>query len=600
MDESANTLAEASGKTTPGASSTAAVEPSAPTFPEASIPEILRTRAERQPHTTAFVELGDGETVSRSWDYTTLARRSAAVARALRAQCGPGERALILHDPGLDYVATFFGSLQAGITAVTCVPPQGRRAVKRLFAIVDDARPSLVLTSERIQATEFRLRGDHWHETGLEWLTTDQLAEPAHHDEIPMEIHDPALLQYTSGSTGRPKGVVIHHENLLANCRAALDWLGYDPQRRGLSWLPPFHDMGLMGGIVQPLYEGFPVFLMTPGHFIQAPGRWLRAIHEHRITATGAPNFAYDLCVDQITDEELKGLDLSCLNVAFCGAEPISVRTLKRFAQRFAPCGFDPEAFNPCYGMAEATLLVSGKPGDQAPVYRRFDSEALQQGRAERALGDESDRTLISCGQVVPELEVAIVEPDEHRRCPDGVIGEIWVAGPSIGYGYWQKPKENDVTFCARLTDSERNWMRTGDLGFVHEDELFVTGRLKDLIIVAGNNHYPQDIEDCIRPLHPAIHPTGIAATGVPVGEGEGVAVMVELRRGVGRADEGQLRADIMAAVAREHGIRLEDVVFGRVGSVPRTTSGKVQRGACRELLLERRTGRRPATDKGY
>lgn len=564
-----------------------------------SVSAILRERARQQPDDTALVFLADGEQEAVTWSYARLMEQVASVATALKRITRPGDRALILQEPGPHYVAAFMGALQAGVIAVTCIPPLGRRAVRRLFAIVDDARPAVVLATRAIRDTEQRLRGDRWNALALHWLETDQLAPLRDAETAPFIEWKPALLQYTSGSTGRPKGVVLTHRNLLSNASAALDWLGPDPRRKGLSWLPPFHDMGLMGGIIQPLYEGFPVFLMTPAHFIQNPARWLKAMSRYRITATGAPNFAYEFCVDQISDDELRGLDLSSLNVAFCGSEPVSVRTLARFSERFRHYGFNADAFNPCYGLAEATLLVSGKPAGTGPVYRTFDSAALARGEA-RVMADneEGGRTLCSCGQVVPGLDVRIVDPETTEPCPPHRIGEICLAGDSVGSGYWGRRLETEEAFQLRLPGSDRDWLRTGDLGFLDQGELFITGRLKELIIIAGSNHYPQDIETTVRDVHPAIYPQGVAATAIPVGDGEGAAVMVELRRGVQRPDEDELRQQIVAAVTREHGIRLEAVVFGRVGSIPRTTSGKLQRNACRELLLKESASSSPAADR--
>jgi acyl-CoA synthetase (AMP-forming)/AMP-acid ligase II len=457
--------------------------------------------------------------------------------------------------------------------------PRGRRGDPRLASIIADARPAAVLTTADVAAkvsaaTEGAL-------ASLPWIATDAL--PASPDAAFPDV-DPngiALLQYTSGSISTPKGVVITHHALLANTRQIRTVMGVPEDRSvWVSWLPLFHDMGLAAGIMQPVFSGGHCVLFSPTSFAQRPARWLETISRYRATHSGGPNSAYALCARRAMPE---GLDLSTWKLAFCGGEPVAASTLDRFAATFAPNGFDQRALSPCYGLAEATLLVTG--GQPATGFSRFvvNGAALMANRVERvAAGAAGARELVGNGGMFDQ-EVAVVNPGTHCRCGTDEVGEIWVAGPNVGQGYWRRPDESRETFGATVAGEDRPYLRTGDMGFVRDGFLYVTGRLKDLIIVRGRNYYANDIEACADGCHDSLIPGGAAAFPSEHGEQESLVLVHEVETPM--ADNG---AAVIAAVRRavfvEHGLPV-GVVLVRRGVVPRTTSGKVQRRRCRQLL---------------
>ncbi|HEX9895814.1 MAG TPA: AMP-binding protein, partial [Gemmatimonadales bacterium] len=398
-----------------------------------------------------------------------------------------------------------------------------------------------------------------------------------------------AFLQYTSGSTGIPKGVMLSHSNLLYNSALIAYAFEHTRSASGVFWLPTYHDMGLVGGILQPLYLGRPNILMSPVAFVQKPFRWLQAISRYRGTTSGGPNFAFDLCVRKITPEQRATLDLSSWTVAFCGAEPVRAETLERFADTFAPCGFRSEAFYPCYGLAEATLLVSGGYKTAPPIVRWLDRKSLEADRVVPiAAGAGGARALVGCGQTMPDQQIVITDPNRLIRMPAGQVGEVWVSGPSVAQGYWQRTDETEQTFCAYLQDTgEGPFLRTGDLGFTHHGELFVTGRLKDLMIVHGCNHYPQDIEATAAKSHPGVRAGWGAAFTVEEGSGQKLVIILELERRQ-RAEAARVIEAIRRDVAREHELVVDSIALVRAGSIPKTSSGKIQRYACRDAFLDR------------
>ncbi|MBX6766859.1 MAG: fatty acyl-AMP ligase, partial [Actinomadura rubrobrunea] len=417
---------------------------------------------------------------------------------------------------------------------------------------------------------------------GLADPAADHPADPAH----------PAFLQYTSGSTALPKGVVVTHEALAHNLELMRVALRHDERLRMVSWLPMFHDMGLIGNVLAPLWVGGTMILMEPLAFVKRPARWLRLIDRERATVSGGPNFAYDLCVRRVRDEEIEGLDLSGWRSAFNGAEPIRPATLRAFAERFAPYGFRPNAWWPCYGLAEATLFVTGNTVGAEPTTLDVDPDALQLGDVVPADGG---RTLVSSGRTWLDRTVLIVDPDTRRPVPPGRVGEIWIGGPGLPAGYWENPEATEETFGARTVGGDPDdgpYLRSGDLGFVHEGELYVTGRLKDVLIVAGRNHYPQDIEATAEDAHPAIRKGCVAAFSVDDGDGERVVVVAGAGQGAVKPGEqgAALRAEIARAVrarvTAEHGIEVHDVAVVGPNTVPKTSSGKLQRRACRAAYL--------------
>ncbi len=475
-------------------------------FGPSNLVDLLRHRAGHQAHDRAFIYLVDGETEEIQLTYQELDRQARAVAARLQAANLEGERAVLLYPPGLDFIAAFFGCLYAGVVAVPAYPPRRNRSLSRIQSIADDAQAKIALTTfpvwERVQS----VLDQSPNLERIDWLCTDQLPADAEDEWRTPDVHGDTLafLQYTSGSTGIPKGVMLTHANLMHN--SALISYAFEHTRSGLGvfWLPSYHDMGLIGGILQPMYIGQSSVLLSGMSFLQKPFRWLSAIARYKATISGGPNFSYDLCVRKITDEQREQLDLSRWCLAFNGAEPVRADTIDAFSKAFAPCGFRREAFYPCYGMAEATLMVSGGFKSSLPVVRTFDAQALENHHVVDALADEEGaRELVGSGAALLDQRIVIADPEEMTSLPPDKVGEIWVSGPSVAQGYWQRGEETSRTFHAYLKDTgEGPFLRTGDLGFLQGGELFITGRLKDLIIIRGLNHYPQDIERTVTKSH--------------------------------------------------------------------------------------------------
>src|SRR5882724_6034021 len=567
----------------------------------ATLIELLRRRAERQGEDLAYTFLLDGETAEAHLTYAELDRRSRGLAATLaREGIGEGARVLLLYPPGLDYVAAFFGCLYAGAVAVPAYPPRSRRPSARLLSIQESAGAKAVLSTAAVLAGLDRQLP---RSPGVLWQAAEgpELAKGAEEWRDP-KVGDEALafLQYTSGSTAAPKGVMLRHRNLLANLEQIRLAFAQTPLERTVIWLPPYHDMGLIGGILTPLYVGNPAILLAPVAFLQRPLRWLQAISRYRGTTSGGPNFAYDLCVEKIGAAEREQLDLSSWTLAFNGAEPVRAATLERFAAAFAPCGFRPAAFLPCYGLAEGTLLAAvGERGAGATV-GAFSAEELLRHRgvpAKPAANAAEARTLIGCGTAPSGARLAVVDPKSSRPVAPGEVGEIWIAGPAVAAGYWELPAATAASFGARTAaaaDAAGPWLRTGDLGTLSAGgELFVTGRSKDLIILRGRNHYPQDVELTVERAHPALRPGCGAAFSVTAGGTEGpegeerLVVVQEVRREHREDDFGDVVAAIRRAVAEEHEVQVHAVVLLRPATLPKTTSGKIQRAACRARFLE-------------
>lgn len=574
--------------------------------------DLLRYRALHQPDRIAYRFLIDGETETVSLTYQELEAQSRAIASQLQQFCQPGDRALLLYQPGLEYISAFFGCLFAGVVAVPAYPPRPNRSLSRIQSILTDAGATVALTTTAIFSRLEKRVADVPELETLGWLATDRI-EPTQANswqDPQIESSTLAFLQYTSGSTATPKGVMISHQNLLRNLEAIAHCFEHSAESVGVIWLPPYHDMGLIGGILQPLYAGFTVILMSPLVFLQSPFRWLQAVSRYRGTTSGGPNFAYELCIKKITPEQKQTLDLSSWDVAFNGAEPINATTLEQFAAAFGECGFRRSAFYPCYGMAETTLIVSGGEKTAPPLYKTFDAEALEKHWVVPASGESpNSRTLVSCGGQIPHHLVAIAHPETLTRCVPGEVGEIWVSGASIAQGYWNQPEESRSTFKAYLADTgEGPFLRTGDLGFLEngfldKPELFVTGRLKDLIIISGHNHYPQDIERTVEQSHPAIRPTCSAAFSVEIGGEERLIIVAEVeRRYRQRKRQASLPSgdplkhrslepkstiqSIRRSVSSYHDLQVYRVLLIEHGSIPKTSSGKIQRHACRTGFL--------------
>ena len=580
---------------------------------DVTIIDRLRRHAEILPGGIAYTFLRDeGEADSLTFDQ--LERRTRALAATLLKHAEPGDRALLLYPSGLEFITAFLACLYAGIIAVPATTPRKNRSSERLRAIFADSTPRLILTTSDIVPA---VKKSFSEESGAVCIATDAVAETPYAEvaDLPTPMPESvAFLQYTSGSTGMPKGVIVTHENLAANALTLQEGLGLSEKSVNVGWLPLFHDMGLIGNVLTALYVGFPCVLMLPGAFLQKPLRWLQAITKYRGTMVGGPNFGWDHCARVITDEEKEGLDLSSVVTAYNGSEPVRADTLKNFYEAFAPQGFRQEAFFPCYGLAEATLFVSGGPATRLPNVMEIDGSALERNVVKRrSPATTQSNKIVGCGRAWLDTRVEIVNPETAAACGPEEIGEVWVAGRSVARGYWQRGAETAETFHAYMADTaEGPFMRTGDLGFLRDGELFITGRLKDMIIIRGRNIYPQDIERAVEGAIEFVKPNTCAAFSIGADGDEALAVVIEADRALVRAvarrnkERESLGADvnpayvggpsaeaerlvsrIRRAVAEEYEIQVREVIFVMPGSFPRTTSGKVQRSACRSKMLK-------------
>jgi acyl-CoA synthetase (AMP-forming)/AMP-acid ligase II/acyl carrier protein len=566
-------------------------------FESSTLLELLSRRALQQPERRAYTFLIDGEVEGVHLTYEELDRKARAMGALLQQRAERGSRALLVYPSDLEFIIAFFGCLYGGLIAVPTYPPQTRtrRSLAKLRVIMNDVQPSVVLTTEALSSMVESLFAQAQDMEIAPLISTDTI-DPA----LAQAWQDPvvdgntlAFLQYTSGSTGMPKGVMLTHGNLLYNGALIYHHFGIQPHYQGLSWLPLYHDMGLIGMTIQALYSGVQSTIMSPVAFLQRPIRWLRAISnagDHVVS--GAPNFAYDLCVRKITPEQKETLDLSNWDIAFNGAEPVRQETMERFAQAFAPCGFRWEAFHPCYGLAEASLMVSGVQVGAVSTGQTVQVSALEENRVvivETTGSDDEDstRTFVSSGRVPQGQEVVIVNPDTCVPCQAGQVGEIWVSGPSIAQGYWQKPAETLYTFRAHMADTgEGPFLRTGDLGFMYDSELFVTGRLKDLIIIRGRNHYPQDIELTVEQSHLALRPGSGVAFSIEAMSEEQLVIVQEVERHYRHVNLDEVFETIRQAVAEHHELQIYAIVLVKTGSILKTSSGKLQRNASRQAFL--------------
>ncbi|SKB12225.1 Putative fatty-acid--CoA ligase (Acyl-CoA synthetase) [Planktothrix sp. PCC 11201] len=584
-----------------------------------TLTELLQYRATYQPDKIAYTFLVDGETETVTLTYQQLNQKARTIASKLQSICQPQNPVLLLYQPGLDYISAFFGCLYAGVIAVPAYPPKPDRSLPRLQAIIADTNATVALTTESTLSSLQRFFPQMSDIAPLNWLATDTIDYEIEKNWQPHSIDSQTLafLQYTSGSTSTPKGVMISHQNLLHNLTAIYNYFGHSSESTGVIWLPPYHDMGLIGGVLEPLFGGFPVILMSPLMFVQNPLRWLQTISRYGATTSGGPNFAYDLCVKKVLGKaglssppKLENLDLSSWEVAFNGAEPIYHKVLERFTQTFAQYGFRQEAFYPCYGMAEATLIITGGLKTAPPIFKTVDAIALENHRI--VVIDEvatnltaNTKTLVGCGQCLSDQKILIVNPKTWNICEPGKVGEIWVSGPSIGQGYWNKPQETEMLFNAYLKTGEGPFLRTGDLGFLDHQEIFITGRIKDIIIINGRNHYPQDIEWTVEQSHPLIRPSSVAGFSIDRSGEERLVIAAEVERqywqqiriwdnnnGSAKTSPQQMvLQSIRRAVSQTHDLQVYKAVLLKPGTLPKTSSGKIQRHACRASFIAGKLG---------
>ena len=566
--------------------------------------DLLKLRATEHPDKTAYIFLENGEREDARLTYAQLDRKASEIADyLLNSGTQPGDRALLLYPAGLDFITGFFGCLYAGIIAVPAYPPRRNQSLDRLQAIAQDCQPTLALTTQKVIIDAQKSWEQDPLSSDLIWLATDNIptlisctatpSRPLYSKLSVTEDQSLAFLQYTSGSTGTPKGVMVSHENMLHNSKMIYVCFESKPGHTGVSWLPFHHDMGLIGGVLQTIYGSGTVVLMSPVAFLQKPIRWLQAISDYKIMTSGGPNFAYELCAQTARPDQIATLDLSCWSLAFTGAEPIRPETLERFSTTFASCGFKRNAFYPCYGMAETTLLVTGGSRTEEPVTYHISSDALERNRVIVSSIPTESKQVVGCGRSWLEQTVKIVDPQTLMPCERGQVGEIWVAGKSVAQGYWQRPEQTEQAFRAKLAGSKTNFLRTGDLGFFHNQELFVTGRLKDIVIIHGRNHYPQDIEQTVENAHEAIQISGCAAFSVEKRSAEQLVVAAEVTRAYLRSlhEDEQIKNEIVLAIRRAvsktHELQLYAIQLLKTGSLPKTSSGKVQRKQCRRQFLD-------------
>ncbi len=560
----------------------------------ATLVELLQHRAQQQPNDLAYQFLEDGKREGAAYTYAELDQQARAIAAFLQQQEVKGERALLLYPQGVEVVAAFCGCLYSGVIAIPVPPPDAgrmKRTLPRLREIVKDAAATMVLSNARIIEL-IKDSGLEFPEfDAMRWVDTEQISPDLAKDWVDPEVNKDVLayLQYTSGSTSTPKGVMLSHYNLMHHSAYLQRACGYSADGPTVTWMPYFHDYGLVEGLIQPLYNGAPCYIMAPLAFVKRPLRWLQAIQKYGATHSQAPNFAYDLCVRRIRESQREGLDLSSWKSAGNAAEPINPRVMREFYDAFKPCGFEWESFAPAYGLAETTLLVSSTPVGQAPKILSLDAPQLERGVV--TLDDPEEDTIretVSCGPLVCETRVVIVNPDTKVECAPDQVGEIWVSDPGVASGYWQRQEATVETFRARIEDTnEGPFLRTGDLGFMKDGELYITGRIKDLIIIRGTNHYPQDIEWTVQQVHPAMRPDYGACFSIIVDGEEQLVVVQE----VARSHQKDLPAEaiiteIRQAISEAHELQVYAVALVKSGNVQKTSSGKIQRQGCKASFM--------------
>jgi acyl-CoA synthetase (AMP-forming)/AMP-acid ligase II len=565
---------------------------------EATLVDLLRQQADRYRDKVAFSFSYNGDDEDRSQlTYHELDIKARAIGASLQQRGAAGERVLVICRPGLDAVASFFGCLYAGAVAV----PVHQKLAPRLGSVAPDAQASFALATSDTQAnvkTAVDTLIGLVDGQPLQWCVPDVAVGDAEKWVAPdVDAGTAAVVQYTSGSTRSPNGVVLTHRNLLHNLEIVRQaWHG-DEHAIIVFWVPPHHDMGLIGGILNPLYVGCTAVLMSPTAFIKRPMRWLEAVSRHRATMTAGPNFAYELCAERSSATERAALDLSNWSTAFISAEPVRAATLRAFADAFAPAGFRPEAFHPAYGLAEATVLVSGSSDSAVPAVQHIDRSALGEDHVVDVSPEDSTAVeLVGCGHPLGGQRVVIVDPETRRECGADEVGEVWIAGTSIAQGYWGKPDETAQTFSAFLSETDEGlfrgpFLRTGDMGFLRSGELFIIGRCKDLVVIRGKNYYPNDVEATVQDCHPAFL-SGRGAVFAVTPESDAPEQLVVVQEvNLPRVSETELHEivdAIQAAITKHHGVQADSVVLVEPMRIPTTSSGKIQRGQCRQQFLDR------------
>lgn len=569
-----------------------------------SINESLYFHAREKPqsHAFTFLEKEGNEKSSITFSQLDLAART--IARELRSL--PIQSRIILALPsGLEFIQAFMGCLYAGMIAVPAYPPEGTQKRNRLYAIVRDCSPRLLITSYALKKKyEPRYLADNSDAdlsvAIIPWVDIEDLmsSSPEENFKLPeLSSQAIAFLQYTSGSTAAPKGVIISHENLFSNQQMIAALFRHDDNTVFASWLPLFHDMGLVGNILQPIYLGIPCYLMSPLNFIEKPVRWLEAISKYRVTTTGAPNFGYDLCVKRISAAQIASLNLDCWKVAYNGAEPIKAKTINDFSNKFQACGFSRAAMLPVYGMAEATLLVSGGDTETEPHIRYADKAKLAANQlvwSHQNINPDTTRyaTLVGCGKAADGLDIKIVDPHTHIECKADSVGEIWLRGSNISSGYFNNHELNHLSFNQTILNGKlpHSYFKTGDLGALSNGQLYITGRIKDVVIVRGKNHYPQDLEQTISASSIELCMDGCAVFSWKDRDIDHVIAVQEVEKNYIRSfDPHPVAMSVQSVLYDEHGIVLDAILWVKPVTIPRTTSGKISRASCKQKYINGR-----------
>ncbi len=553
--------------------------------------DVLETRKKNDPNDMSYIFLQDGETERELLTYDELWNKVTAVGGYLQLFCQPGERAVLLYPSGIDFIVAFLGCMVAGVIAVPAFPPPKNQKISRLHSILEDSSPSVILTLSSLHSriSDMFVNSDK----DIRCIASDTI-DDAHGADWRRPNIGPdtlAFLQYTSGSTGTPKGVMVSHRNILHNEAAICRAFKNSKESVGVGWLPLYHDMGLIGHVLQPLYTGFPSVIMSPVSFLQKPVRWLQAMSKYRATASGGPNFAFNVCTQKVTEEDKTSLNLESWVVAFNGAEMIRKETMEKFSRHFESCGFKRQSFYPCYGMAETTLFTTGTfiENSALPSLSVKRCQLQQDTIVQTTTNDEESQCVVSCGASFEDTDVRIVHPVTFQDCADDRVGEIWISGPSVAQGYWNRETETKKVFRAKMADNvDIPYLRTGDLGFRHNNELFVTGRCKELIIIRGRNYYPHDIEDTVEKCHPALRPNCCAACSIEIAGKEKLLIVQEVQRTyIRKLKPEKVIGAIRNAIVSEHGIMdIHAVVLIKTGSIPKTSSGKIQRWLCHDQFV--------------
>lgn len=544
-----------------------------------TIISVIENRVDSNKTKNAFVFLEDGENARCQSSLGEIRRKSLNLSSVL-----PKDKTVLIVLPqGIAFIEAFVGCLYAQSIAVPVAVPGKNNGLEKLQNIIKDADIAWAITNRSVLNNLMKWFGNDFVKQ-INWLLVEDFEQVENIDSFEMPKPDQlAYLQYTSGSTGSPKAVMITHENIIANSKILQKSFENNEETVSVCWLPSFHDMGLIDGIIQPIFSGFQSVLMSPLHFLQRPVRWFRAISEYRATYSGGPNFTFDFCTERIREEELEGIDLRSLKCLYNASEPIRDETIRRFVERFSKIGFTEEKVFTCYGLAEATLAVTLSKLSEFPKMIEIDGKKLQHHQI-KLTGGESSAKLIGSGKPFCDTKLKIINPETFEKCQKNEIGEVWVSGKSIAAGYLNRLKETSETFVN--LDGER-FLRTGDLGFLHEEEIFITGRIKDLIIIRGKNHFPQDIEYTVSKSHQALQRDACAAFSVEIEAEEKLVVVQEIKRtALQTVDYKSAFTSVLAEISQKHGLRPLDIVFIKPASLPKTTSGKIRRNECRNLWL--------------